>query len=456
MKLNKLSSAITVAGLSCALSLHADDNERSFAVVVTDANYEMSEVVFGMHSLNSDNEYTVGQSYRLSPRGNAFRTLEGGRVEHLPIENSSSAAYVINEHGTSSGFSCNDICETFIWKASGEVITAQAPSGYRLIPAGLSNSGLVVGNDVYDDGYLMTDLGEVLPLKVLKEGQRANAGGVNNQNIIAGSIREISAAPILALWDEAGELLHFEPIEDAFLLEVSHITDDLEVLGKMTGPEGHRPFQWTQENGFEFLNTAVGIGTAKTTQRNKDFSAGLIQNIEINGSDPAPALWNREGDLIVLQHYLVDQGIIPDAVITLGDENVIHFLGETFGSAHEGPYAAIRAQIASFGQCYETDSRFDDHEIWNSKQTYHGGEIVHKDFLVWRAKWWNQDSMPAVSNEAWELVSDVVTTWNQSGTYMENMQVRHDGQVWQAQWWTSGDQPGSSNAWALVSEDKCA
>lgn len=92
---------------------------------------------------------------------------------------------------------------------------------------------------------------------------------------------------------------------------------------------------------------------------------------------------------------------------------------------------------------------------WSSVNAYVFGDTVRWNDLVWKAKWWNMNEAPGSASQAWELISEVITSWDSGSTYQAGDQVNYAERRWQAQWWSQGNTPGLSDVWLDVGEATC-
>lgn len=116
--------------------------------------------------------------------------------------------------------------------------------------------------------------------------------------------------------------------------------------------------------------------------------------------------------------------------------------------------SSILRVLVGTGSCQQTDPDWVNHPAWTSTTSYSSGSTVSHQQLVWTANWWNQNSTPDVSNDAWQLVSDVELGWQPGVAYSAGEEVDHNGRRWKAKWWTQSE-PGSNSDWQDVGVAHC-
>ncbi|HIF9135899.1 TPA: trypsin-like peptidase domain-containing protein [Photobacterium damselae] len=104
--------------------------------------------------------------------------------------------------------------------------------------------------------------------------------------------------------------------------------------------------------------------------------------------------------------------------------------------------------------CQLIDPSANEYPTWESGTTY-TNETINYNGLVYKSKWWNLDSPPSQSNDAWELLSNVELPWSASSIYTEGEQVNHNGFRWQAKWWTKEAEPGTNIVWNNIGPASC-
>lgn len=108
---------------------------------------------------------------------------------------------------------------------------------------------------------------------------------------------------------------------------------------------------------------------------------------------------------------------------------------------------------------------------WNSTTIYLANDTVSYNGVIYRAKYWTQNDIPAQNYGnccVWDLIApcagyDITTCFKPSYdpliAYTAGQQVYLNGYVYQAQWWTLNQNPGLNNGpgnvWQLLSNQPC-
>lgn len=93
-------------------------------------------------------------------------------------------------------------------------------------------------------------------------------------------------------------------------------------------------------------------------------------------------------------------------------------------------------------------------EEWSSVKDYVAGDIVMYQGHRYRAKWWNRNKVPATSND-WELLDNVIIEptieeWSSSKVYNGGEIVTYQGDKYRARWWNYNKIPGITQDWELL------
>ncbi|PMH46097.1 hypothetical protein BCU68_09470 [Vibrio sp. 10N.286.49.B3] len=107
------------------------------------------------------------------------------------------------------------------------------------------------------------------------------------------------------------------------------------------------------------------------------------------------------------------------------------------------------------GECSVEDPNLGDFPAYQAGQVYNGGDTVSHDDLVWKAKWWTQNTAPSLAADVWELHSTVAMGWNADTVYNGGDEVDHGERRYQAKWWTQGENPTTSSVWEDIGEAVC-
>jgi len=89
---------------------------------------------------------------------------------------------------------------------------------------------------------------------------------------------------------------------------------------------------------------------------------------------------------------------------------------------------------------------------WEANTAYQAGDEVSHNSKVYRAKWWNKNAQPDVS-DAWELVepgNGETPVWSEGQSYSGGDEVMHKAVKYRAKWWTQGEEPGVANVWLAL------
>ena len=106
------------------------------------------------------------------------------------------------------------------------------------------------------------------------------------------------------------------------------------------------------------------------------------------------------------------------------------------------------------GACDVTDSMAGMFTAYSDATTYTGGETVAYQGLVYEAKWWTRGKTPD-TNDAFELISEVILEYSDDTIYQAGDQARYQGKLYEAKWWTRGTAPSSNDPWTMIGDADC-
>jgi len=91
-------------------------------------------------------------------------------------------------------------------------------------------------------------------------------------------------------------------------------------------------------------------------------------------------------------------------------------------------------------------------QLWSASTAYQTGDEVSYGDNVYRAKWWNKNAQPDVS-QAWELVdpdNGDSSIWSAEQAYSGGDEAMHNNVKYRAKWWTQGEEPGVADVWQAL------
>lgn len=89
-------------------------------------------------------------------------------------------------------------------------------------------------------------------------------------------------------------------------------------------------------------------------------------------------------------------------------------------------------------------------DAWSVTGVYVKGDIVTREGMTYRARWWTLGEEPGTAM-VWEVLTESAPSdWNSARIYVKGDRALHAGTLFEARWWTLGDTPGTAVVWQQV------
>ncbi len=155
--------------------------------------------------------------------------------------------------------------------------------------------------------------------------------------------------------------------------------------------------------------------------------------------------------------YKADRGSHSQGLIDLAEENYLSripncpekgvYAWAPYPAGHSLYQSVIGCSFHGIEEENGEEEALPDYPVWDPDVAYFGGNYIIYDERVFQARYWTRGDVPGLISSPWQEITD---QWRNFNIYHRDDRVLYEGKSYRAKWWNQNAPPNISQAWEPV------